>query len=302
MGAVLQRRAVVVLVPLLLSGCSAIKLAYDNADGVIAWMVDDYLDLDREQEEGLRPLLARLHAWHRTTQLPEYARLLDTAQRRLAQGLTAADVSWAAEAIAERYRILAERACEDAVRVLSTLSDEQVAYLRRKLDEANAEWGRKHGIGAPPEEQRRRRAKRLLERIEHWSGTLTPGQTERLTALIDAMPLITEQSLQFRLRRQSQFLALLDHRHDVDALDSGLHAWLLDTDRSRAPEYGSAYVRFQEARTRLYVEGFALLSAAQRDHVADRLRRYSQAVRELSEEAPRPSNLAAARLPPGHGQ
>src|SRR5690606_12045102 len=146
---------------------------------------DDYLDLNREQEEGLRPLLQRLHAWHRTTQLPEYARLLAAAERRLAKRLTAADVRWATEAVAEPYRILAERACEDAVRVLSTLSDEQVAYLRRKLDEGNDEWAKTHGIGAPPAEQRRLRAKRLLERIEHWSGPLTPGQTERLTALID---------------------------------------------------------------------------------------------------------------------
>ena len=83
------------------------KIVYNNADEVVAWMADDYLDLNREQEDGLRLLLARFHAWHRSTQLREYARLLDAAEMRLAEGLTDADVDWAVDAVASRYRILA---------------------------------------------------------------------------------------------------------------------------------------------------------------------------------------------------
>jgi hypothetical protein len=289
----LKRLLMAALLAALLPACSAVKLAYNNADEVVAWMVDDYLDLNREQEEGLRPLLARFHAWHRSTQLPEYARLLDAASRRLASGLTEADVAWATEAIEERYRNLVLHAHADAVRVLATLSDEQVAHLRRELDERNREWAKDHGLGTRAEEQRRLRAKRLLERIEHWTGTLSGAQSARLTELIDAMPLITEPSFEFRIRRQREFLALLALRHDANELPKGLRAWLLDWDRTQAPEYGSAYAGFVAGRVRLYVEGYRVLNAEQRQHVADRLQRYSRAFRELSEETPRPSSLAA---------
>jgi hypothetical protein len=295
MAAPLARAALTALLALLLSACSTIKLAYNNADEVVAWMVDDYLDLTREQEHGLRPLLARFHAWHRSTQLPEYARLLDSAERRLAAGLTHADVAWAADAITERYRVLALHALADAARVLSTISDEQTAYLRRELEERNRKWSKEHGIGASIAEQRRLRARRLLERIEHWTGSLTALQSQRVTELIDALPLITQQSLDYRKRRQRDFLALLESRHDGPELARRLRAWLLDQDRTHAPEYGPDYARFAEGRTRVYVEGYKLLSAEQRQHVAKRLRGYSQAFRELSEDTPHPSSLARLR-------
>jgi hypothetical protein len=292
MSAILKRLAVVVLLAVLLSGCSAVKLAYNNADDVVAWMADDYLDLHREQEEGLKPLLARFHAWHRTTQLREYARLLEVADRRLSAGLTAADVAWATGTVEERYRIVATRLSADAARVLATLSDEQVGYLRRKLDEGNRKWSKEHGVAASAEEQKRLRAKRLLDRIEHWTGNLTSAQSARFTELMNELPLITEPSLQFRMRRQRQFLVLLESRQDGDAFGARLRAWLLDWDRTGAPEYAGLYARFVEGRTRLYVEGYQLLNAEQRQHVASRLRRYSQAFRELADELPRPSSLA----------
>jgi hypothetical protein len=256
-------------------------------------MVDDYLDLNREQEDGMRPLLARFHAWHRTTQLPEYVRLLDAAQRRFAAGVTPADVAWATESVQDRYRVAAQRLHADAARVLATLSDEQVAHLRRKLEDANRKWSKDNGIGASVEEQRRLRAERLLERMEHWTGSLTSAQSARVAEMIDALPLITDASLQYRVRRQRDFLVLLERRHEGAAFAAGVREWLLDADRTRAPEYGADYARFLEGRTRLYVEGFQLLALEQRRHVLKRMLGYSRAFRELAEQLPRPSSLAA---------
>ena len=286
------RLALALCLGVLLSACSTVKIAYNNADDIAAWMIDDYLDLNREQEDGLRPLLARFHAWHRGTQLPEYVRLLDDAQRRLSTGIAPADVAWATDAVEDRYRVLAQRLQADAARVLATLSDEQVAHLRTRLEESNRKWSKDNGIGAGSEEQRRLRAERLLERIEHWTGALAPAQRARLHELVDALPLITEASLQYRLRRQREFVGLLERRYDGPAFAAGLRAWLLAWDRARAHEYGGEYGRFVEGRTRLYVEGFQLLGAEQRRHVSKRLLGYSQALRELAEQMPRPSSLA----------
>lgn len=287
------RCALGLLLAVILGGCSTIKIAYNNADDLLAWMADDYFDLSRDQADGLKQMLVRFHAWHRASQLPEYARLLDEADRRLAAGLGAADVAWATQTYQARYQLLANRAHADAARLLATLSDEQIAHLRRKLDEANRKWTKEHGAGQPAQEQRRLRAKRLLDRIEHWTGSLASAQSARLTELSHEMPLLTEAALKYRLRRQKEFLALLEQRHDAEALSVRLKAWLLEWDYRRAPELAADYARFAEARARLYVEGYKLLNAEQRDHVSSRLRRYGQAFRELAEERPRASTLAA---------
>lgn len=274
------------------SGCSTVKLAYNHADRIVAWMADDYLDLNREQEEGARVLIERFHAWHRRTQLPDYARLLETADRRLAQGLSAADVEWARAAVRSRYQTMASRAHPDIVRLLATLSDAQVAALERKLEEGNREWMEEHGAALGPQQQRRLRAKRLQQQIERWTGSLSAEQSERLAALSYEIPLVTDAALRYRLRRQRDFLALLRARDDVPELQRRLQQWLLDWDRSRAPEYEGTYAGFAAGRTRFYVDAYMLLDSEQRAHLAERLRTLSVALRELAGERPQHSNLA----------
>src|SRR3954451_17700071 len=59
-----------------LSGCSAIKLGYNNLDEIAYWWVDRYLDFNEEQSRRVREDLARLHRWHRQEELPEVAAIL----------------------------------------------------------------------------------------------------------------------------------------------------------------------------------------------------------------------------------
>jgi hypothetical protein len=58
-----------------LQGCSS-KLAYNNADWLANWYIDDYLDLTLDQNQLLSLELESVLAWHRETQLPEYKKTL----------------------------------------------------------------------------------------------------------------------------------------------------------------------------------------------------------------------------------
>src|SRR5690606_14287014 len=147
-------------------------LAYNQADVVAAWRADRYFDLDGEQKDLLRAGLDRFHAWHRATQLADYAELLDAAQGRIATGVSEQDAAWMREALLRRYRVLVRQGHEDAAHVLATLTEAQIAAARRQFDQDNRKFAREHGIGLSPDEQRRRRAQRNIERIEDWTGPL----------------------------------------------------------------------------------------------------------------------------------
>jgi hypothetical protein len=272
---------------LVLPGCSAIKVVYNQADRVVAWRADDYFDLNPEQKEALRGPLERFHAWHRSTQLPDYAVLLESAQKRLHAGVTVTDVDWAIDAIKARYRVLVLQGYADAARVLSTLSDQQLAAARRQFDKDNRRYAKDFGVGLAPEEQKRLRAKRNLERIEHWTGPLAAAQEAKLLEISRALPLVTELRHQDRVRRQREFLALLEGRAQLDTFAPRLRDWLLDWDRSRSPQYEAELSRFVEASAKAYVEMYNLLTPEQRNHAAERLQRYVQAFRELARETPR---------------
>lgn len=272
----------VLLIALLLPGCSAIKIVYNQADSVAAWKADDYFDLNGEQKEALRGHLDRFHAWHRSTQLIEYSALLDLAQKRLQAGVGVGDVAWAIDSIKARYRTLVLRGYADAARVLATLSDQQIAAAQRQFDKDNRKYASDFGLGSGPEEQRRLRAQRNLERIEHWTGPLTTQQEARLRELSRELPLVAELRQQDRIRRQREFLALLAERKHTASFAPRLRDWLLDWDRTRSPEYEARLARFAEASAKLYVEAFALLEPDQRNHVTTRLQRYGIAFRDLA--------------------
>ncbi len=63
-----------------LSGCSTIKVVYNNSDDLIYWWLDGYADLQGEQKQFTRDTLVELQRWHRQQQLPEYVAMLKRMQ------------------------------------------------------------------------------------------------------------------------------------------------------------------------------------------------------------------------------
>ena len=281
------RGAILALIIACVAGCSGVKIAYNQGDLIAAWMADDYFEMTAEQKDAFREHFQRFHAWHRATQLNEYAALLATARERLNAGVKEADVVWAIDSIKSQYRAMVVRGYADAARLLSTLSDQQLNAARREFDKRNRKNAREWGVGASADEQRRLRAKRTLERIEHWTGSLSAAQEARIAALGRDLPPIADLRQQDRIRRQQEFLALLDKRKNPEVFVPALRDWLTDWDRTRTAEYEAALSRFVDASAKMYVEAFALLTPEQRAHVTDRLSRYITAFRELAQETPR---------------
>jgi hypothetical protein len=279
------RIAVALLILALLPGCSALKIAYSQADLIATWMADDYFDLLPEQKDTFHDYFQRLHAWHRRTQLVQYVSLLESAQERLRAGVKANDAAWAIDSAKTQFRVIVQRGYADAARILSGLSDQQLAATRRQFKKTNQKYAREYGAGAPADEQRRLRAERNLERIEHWTGPLTPAQEARIGELSRALPLIADLRLLERLHRQREFLALLAERNNIETFAPRLRDWLIDWDRTRTPPYQAALARFADASAKLYVEVFALLTPEQRKHVSERLQGYIDLLRQLAHEA-----------------
>ena len=281
------RGAIVALVIATAAGCSGIKVAYNQADTIAGWMADDTFELTGEQKDVFREHFQRFHAWHRSTQLNEYAAMLAQLQQRLNAGLSEADAVLVVDSVKAHYRTIVVHGYADAARMLATLSDRQLDAARREFDKRNRKHAREWGVGKAPEEQQRLRARKNVERVEHWTGPLSAAQEARVVALSRALPLITDLRYQDRLRRQQEFLALLESRKNVEAFAPRLRDWLADWDRTRSAEYEAALTRFVAASAKTYLEIYALLTPEQRAHVANRLQRYITAFRELAREASR---------------
>lgn len=287
------RSLVVMMVLFALGGCSTIRIAYNQADHLASWTLDDYFDLTSEQKAAFKVRFERFHAWHRATQLPDYVELLEAAHQRVSAGASQADSEWLSSALQTRLETMTRHGYKDAAQLLSQLSDEQLKTTRKEMDERNRKFAREQGVGASEDEQRRLLAKRQLERIEHWTGPLDSAQEAKVRAMARALPLITEQRYQERLRRQAEFLALLQQRKNVDVFAPRLRDWVVDWSKTRPAAYQAQYNRFMQESSRMYVAVLEMLTSEQRQHVLAVIRRYQQTFRELAAQAPRQQSAHA---------
>lgn len=272
---------------LLLAGCSAVELAYNNADAVIRWQADRYLDLKNSQAEEFNARLGTFLAWHRAQALPQYARLASEAGARLERGASLQDMVWGYDAIRQQARGGLRRAGAELGDFLDRLDAAQIENLERRFAEDNAKFAREWVEGGPAE-IRARRLKRLTHTLEDWLGELTDAQRERIRRFNDAAPLTGALRDAERRRRQAEFLAMLRAR------DSGrrLAEWAAEWDRGRDPAFARANREFTDGLLAMLADVERSLSARQRAVAVARLREYARdfqllAAAKVAQGAPR---------------
>jgi len=270
-------RALLLAAALLLSGCSAVEFAYNNADVWLSWRASHYLDLSDEQAREFDGRAAALLAWHRKQALPAYARLADEAAARLERGATRDDMVWGYDAVRAQAREGIGRAGAALGDFLDRLSPAQVDHLERRLADDNRRYARLW-LDGTPEEQRRRRLERLLHTLEDWLGELNDAQRDRVRSFNDAAPYNAAPRDRERRRLQAELLAMLRARRSAGALAD----WAAHWDRGREPAFAAANRAQLDAMTAMLADVERTLSERQRAHAVDRLREYARDFRALA--------------------
>lgn len=275
MRRLLARALIATLVALLAAACSSVtRVAYDNAPFAAAWMVDDWFDLHDGQRDWVKERLARLHGWHRASEMPAYERLLAETAARAARGLSADDARQVHREMRALWLRLVRRAIPDMADFLLQLHPEQVVFLARKFDEDNERTVRE-SVRGTPQERLERRQKRYLERIEDWTGRLAPAQRDVVRARVAAMGDLTDEWLGDRRFRQSETIALLRSKPTRAQLEAGLTRLLVDSDSWRRPEYVAKMKARDEQVFAMVADLDATLTAEQRGRLHRRLAGYA---------------------------
>ena len=272
-----------VLVLSLLTGCSAVRLAYDNADLYLRWKIGSYIDAHGAESDELDERIDEFMDWHRTQALPRYARLADDAARRIARGLTRLDLVWAYDAVMAQARESLYAGTERLAPLLDRLTPEQLRYMERGIAEDNRKFAREN-LRGNERERRERRAARVVERVEDWVGKLSKTQADRIRQFSERAPLAAEMRERDRRRLQAGVMAILDAHQARERLAERLSQWQAGRDPA-----------FTAANEILVKEFFALvldlertLTPDQRARATGQLRRYAHDMRVLASRAGSP--------------
>lgn len=273
------RRFVLASVAFLLAACSQLQLGYNNADTLLAYTLDSYLDLDDEQERLARSSIAALHRWHRATQLPGYVQLLDDAQKRVAGAVSAADVLAFNAGMRRALAAIGEQAAPDLAALALTLKPAQVDRLAERLasDTSKARRELVRFAGAESLEQR---VQRYVERTEDWFGTVTPAQRETIRAALVRRPEAQQQWVDERERRQHELVAVMARIRAEQPPPATATAWLreyfAELAEPREAERRARLAAYRRENAELVAQLVNSATPAQREAIRARLRGYAE--------------------------
>ncbi|MEI6717409.1 MAG: DUF6279 family lipoprotein [Betaproteobacteria bacterium] len=269
----------------LLSGCSALKLVYNQADEAVYWWLDSYVDLTDKQKPLAKDALRQLHLWHRQNQLPEYVALLQKVRAWAPHDIQPEQVCAVTQEIQNSFISALQQIEPDATKLISQLSEPQLQRIRKKYDKLNQEW-RGDYLDVSEEKRLRNRNKQLLNRLEDFYGSLDAPQREAVQQWLKKSTFNPTISFKERQRRQAdalQTFTRITHSGSqlVNSSQSQLRAWV---DRGFTPPDEAVHAYGQTLRQE-NCDGFAKLhnstTRAQRERLAENLINYENIVQSL---------------------
>jgi hypothetical protein len=270
---------------LLLVGCSAVRLAYNQAPTLIYWWLDGYFDFDTEQSARTREALADWFRWHRATQLPDYAGLLATAQQQILHDITSDQVCRWSDDLRHRIELSYEQGVPALGVLVRSLTPEQVRHIERRYRQADDEF-RDDYLQATRAEQLAESNKRALSRAEMIYGRLDTAQRELLAQGIAASPFDAQRWLAERQARQRAIVdglrAVQAQRASPAQAEAALRRFAAHAAQSPRPAY-------REYQQRLFAHNCSLVARLhnstrpeQRRYGADKLKGWEEDLRALA--------------------
>lgn len=272
------------LAALLLSGCSAIRLAYNNAPQLSWWWLDGYVDFAGDQSGPARQAVDRWFDWHRPSQLPAYALLLVKAQGQITQDITAEEACrWNGRARALLEPAL-QRAAAEFAPLVTGLGEAQFKHLQERYRERNAEM-RDEFLSPEPATRRRETMRRTVERAERLYGALEEPQLQIIRTGLASSPFNPELWLLERERRQQEALRVLRQiqadNPSAEQSVAALRALAFGSERSPDAAYRSYQLKLTEYNCALAARVHNSTSTAQRTVARTKLKGWEEDLRAL---------------------
>ena len=208
---------------LILVGCSANRIAFNNAPTLIYYWLDAYFDFDAPQSVEFKARLNELQAWHRKEELPQWAELLKNLQPVVSQEVSAAQVCSLWGFLQQRLQAPVNHLAPAVANLAVSLKPTQLEHIAAEFRKRNKSW-REEWLDLSPAQRLERRAQQIVERSERFYGKLDEAQREKIRLQLAASGYDPEMLQKEMLRRQQDSLQTLTRarngqipRAEVDA-------------------------------------------------------------------------------------
>jgi len=276
---------VLVLLLGLLGGCSSVRLAYGNGAQLAWWWVDGYVDFSREQAPRVKQGLQDFFVWHRSTQLPSFVALLDSARAEVLAPTTAEQACrWQAQG-REVLEPTLQRLLRLAAEQSAGLGEAQFRHLAERYAKGMDEM-RDDFLQPDLAERQEKSVERAIERAERVYGRLGDAQRRVIREGVLASPFDPALWLQERERRQREVLATLRRlaaeKANVEQRMAAMRTLLAHTESSPDPVYRAYQQRLGPYNCAFAARLHNATTPAQRQRALETLKGWEEDLRSLA--------------------
>lgn len=263
----IKRYLSIVLMILLLSSCSRVKIAYRQLDWLLPFYLETYMQLSTAQRNYLEEQVEELLAWHCASHLDQYAGLLREANSRFQSGqMRRADLDDFRLRIIAYWFDLMRKASPVLSELLLTANREQLQELLHSLTDKNRQWLVDYQELSAAELQEEYRES-ITDELQKWFGELQPGQLQLVDVWVERFQPLGMEGWQMRWKWQARLRELLELRRDAAAFRAGIEELLLHPERLRSDVYQRRLDDNAAATIELLYQFSRQMDAGQRRHL-----------------------------------
>lgn len=272
----------------ILTGCSAVRLGYNNLPDIASWWLDSYIDFTDTQGPQAKVALQKLQTWHRKEELPAIAELLVQAQTLAPQNITPEQACKIWEAAQVRIESFVQESSRLAAPVVSQLSAKQLKHLEKEWATRNEDW-KKQWVQGTPDSRIKKRVDLAAERFNSFYGDLNLEQRQVLKQQFLQSTWSPEASYQRRLKRQQEQLIALQAMSSeitkpampLPQVEKALQSLILQSVRPKDAGDLSKQIQLEQQACQNLAQLHNTMTPAQRLKAQRKLKDYETDVREL---------------------
>lgn len=275
---------IVMLLPLL-GACSALRLSYGQGPLLAYWWLDSQVDFTDGQAPRVRSALADWFAWHRSTQLSDYAQGLGELATAMAGPVTPAQVCGQVEAWQRRAERALDRAVPAMAEQVRSLTPEQITHLEKRQADRQQEMQAEF---LKPDLAERQQAAlvRRIDRAETLYGSMDDAQRQLLAASQATSPFDAERWLAERRARSAELVRSLRQwqaeQADSATVQAGLRRLVAEALRSPRADYRAYSQRLLQANCTQAAQLHNSTGASQRQRAATKLQGWQADMQALA--------------------
>lgn len=268
-----------------LTSCSS-KLAYNNVDWWVYWYIDDYIELDNEQEEKLDAYLQNWLSWHKGNELNRYKEQLVELRGQVEDNSLNFNVIYNHfERGRSHWERVRDEISPELASIAKTLDDEQIVTLFAALEKDNKEEEEEMEavLEKSQEERLSDRTERIQDAISERVGKLSKEQKQIVSTYAAQFIPTGEAWLKYRRDIQNAARKLFVTRSLNSNFEEELIALMQNPDRYKSDVYKQSSAHNMTVSATLIAEIFSTLSTKQKATLIENIDEFIEMVENFKQ-------------------